>query len=570
MTAMERSTIYGPVVGVDESAGSGAHAWKGLPFAKPPVGALRWRAPRSPDSWTAPRAARQFGNASAQTGRMYGPGQHNRYDRSIGTSLGTTVGSEDCLYLNVWAPAGSSGAPAGEAALLPVIVFVHGGSNICGYTADPLYDGGALAVHANAVVVTVNYRLGIFGFLSVAQLKTGQDAADDSGNFALLDIVKALEFVNRNIASFGGDPGNVTLMGQSAGAVNILSLLVSPLLVNASPALVHRALPISGGLSLAADLPPGRIAALQSCVAREAQGKALLVHALIHAGEAADEVAAAAWLQAHSDAEAAAWLRAASADCLLDTVLTRLTPLGLAAAGPIPDGSVMPLDPIMAMRAGAYLKVPVLCGITRDEGKLFSSALAMSPMLGGVSGRLLDDATAFAIQFNYRADDAAQTSLADWIPEQYLPVTAPGTGFNARCDQITGLSYTPNRDLLLDVLRAQQAEVWHYRFDWDEQPAPFDAIYGAAHGFDVPFIFGNFGPSLFGAVMTTRANAAGRRALALAMMDSVAAFARTGNPNHAGLGMAWPAWPATLLFDASPQAVALAVIAPDAAAGVAP
>ena len=129
-----------------------------------------------------------------QYGRIYGPGANNRYDATIGTTLNQTVGSEDCLYLNIWRPADRRGS-------LPVIVFVHGGSNVSGYTADPVYDGAALAKTANAVVVSVNYRLGIFGFFSSPQLKTGTDADEDSGNFALQDIVKALQFVRRTSPS---------------------------------------------------------------------------------------------------------------------------------------------------------------------------------------------------------------------------------------------------------------------------------------------------------------------------------------------------------------------------------
>ncbi len=144
-------------------------------------------------------STQQFGNACAQYGRIYGPGANNQYDATIGTTLNQAVGSEDCLYLNIWRPATHQGG-------LPVIVFIHGGSDVSGYTADPVYDGAALAKAANAVVVTVNYRLGIFGFFNLRQLKTGMDADEDSGNFALLDIIKALQFVNRNIAYFGGNP----------------------------------------------------------------------------------------------------------------------------------------------------------------------------------------------------------------------------------------------------------------------------------------------------------------------------------------------------------------------------
>jgi para-nitrobenzyl esterase len=142
-----------------------------------------------------------------QSGRLYGPGSNNQYDATIGSTLGQTLGSEDCLYLNVWQPARSGGRR-------PVVVFVHGGSNISGYTADPVYDGATLAITANVVVVSVNYRLGIFGFLNQTHLKTGANANDDSGNFAMLDIIKALRFIQRNIAAFGGDPARVTLMAN--------------------------------------------------------------------------------------------------------------------------------------------------------------------------------------------------------------------------------------------------------------------------------------------------------------------------------------------------------------------
>jgi para-nitrobenzyl esterase len=162
---VERQTRFGPVVGL-EDPGTGTYAWKGIPFAKAPSGDLRWKAPVDPDSWKAPRATQQFGNACVQYGRVYGPGANNRYDPTIGTTLNQAVGSEDCLYLNIWRPADRRGNR-------PVIVFVHGGSNVSGYTADPVYDGAALAKATDAVVVSVNYRLGIFGFLNLPQLKSG-------------------------------------------------------------------------------------------------------------------------------------------------------------------------------------------------------------------------------------------------------------------------------------------------------------------------------------------------------------------------------------------------------------
>ena len=289
-------------INTDDSAGSGTYSWKGIPFAKPPVGALRWKAPVDPDAWSSPIQTTAFANACVQYGRIYGPGSNNTYDATIGTTLNQAVGSEDCLYLNVWRPASGD-------ANLPVIVFVHGGSDVSGYTADPVYDGTALAKSANAVVVTVNYRLGIFGFLNLPQLKAGLDANDDSGNFALLDIVKALKFINRNIGNFGGNPDNVTLMGQSAGAINVYALMTTPITVNANPRLFHRVVPLSGGISLATNLPAGRIPTLSPASTYLNQGNALLSNQLIADGLAVDSTTATAYVATQTSAQLASYLR---------------------------------------------------------------------------------------------------------------------------------------------------------------------------------------------------------------------------------------------------------------------
>jgi para-nitrobenzyl esterase len=537
----ERRTEFGIVVGSNDDATTGTYAWKGVPFAKPPVGDLRWKAPVDPQPWASPRQTQQFGNACVQYGRIYGPGANNRYDATIGTTLNKAVGSEDCLYLNIWRPATPHGG-------LPVIVFVHGGSNVSGYTADPVYDGAALANSATAVVVTVNYRLGIFGFLNVPQLKSG-DAVEDSGNFALLDILKALTFINHNIARFGGNPANVTLMGQSAGAINVYAMLTSPLVAHGHPRLFDRAVPLSGGISLASDLPPGSIPTLLPASVARLQGNTLLWNQLIVDGLAADVDSAKAYVASHTPEEIAEYLRSRSPASLLSTLLTRLAPAGLAGSGPIPDGTVLPTDPIAAINAGDYLHVPVLAGNTRDEAKLFPTFLTL---LGGPSGRLVSDAQLFSIQFNYDPDAAPQITIEQWIPAFYLPVTTPGTGFNARTDLLNSHFFIPSRDNVLDALKRQQSEVWYYRFDWDREPAPFNDIYGAAHAFDLAFVFGNFGRSLFAQVEFSIANRPGRLELSEAMMESLGAFARGGDPNTPALGVIWPVWPATLKFNATP------------------
>ena len=497
--------------------------------------------PVDPDAWTTTRAAKAFANACVQYGRIYGPGANNRYDETIGTTLNTSVGSEDCLALNIW-------RPANDNTNLPVIVFFHGGSNVSGYTADPLYDGANLARTANAVVVTANFRLGIFGFLNLPQLKTG-DAANDSGNFALLDSIKVLQFVNRNISEFGGNPGNVTIMGQSAGAVNVYALQTSPMMASANPKLFHKMIPLSGGLSLATNLPPGSLATLVPASTYLAQGNALLANQLIADGLATDNASAQAYGATLSNAQIADYLRSRSTSAVFTTVLTKLALRGLAGSGPIPDGIVVPTDAIAAINAGNYVKGPVLAGNTRDEGKLFPSFL---PLVGGTgSARLVTDAQLFSNHFSYKPDAAPQTAIEQWIAANYLPVNAPTTGFTARAEALNKIFFLASRDNILNALKAKQPEVWYYRFDWDKQPAPWNDVYGAAHVFDLPFVFGNFGPSLFANIMNTSANQPGRLDLSSAMMKSVGAFARNGDPNDPVLRTTWPTWPKTLVFDAS-------------------
>lgn len=204
----------GPLIKIQNGALRGTRenniaVFKGIPYAAPPIGELRWREPQPVASWSETRAAQNFGNACMQMGKQSLEGAG---------SVGTT--SEDCLYLNVWTP------NADPNAKLPVMVWIHGGALVLGAGSLPLYDGAHLA-ERGAVVVTLNYRLGQLGFFSHPAL----DAANPNGpvNFGLLDQIAALKWVQENIAQFGGDPNNVTILGESAGAQSVLSLFTSPL-----------------------------------------------------------------------------------------------------------------------------------------------------------------------------------------------------------------------------------------------------------------------------------------------------------------------------------------------------
>lgn len=535
-------TSFGLLAGVDDD-GSGTLSWKGIPFARPPVGDLRWKAPIDPEAWKGQRDATAFGSACLQNGRIYGPGSNNRYDDTIASTLNTPVGSEDCLTLNIW-------RPASRERDLPVIAFVYGGSNISGYTADPTYDGAALAKAANAVVVTMNYRVGVLGFFSLDQLKAGDGSPGDSGNFALLDIVQALKFVQRDISQFGGDPSNVTLMGQSAGAINVWALMTSPL----ADSLFHKVVPLSGGISTAATLPAGSIPIISPAATYTTQANQLLYELLIADGQATDTAGAQAVVAGMTDAQVADYMRSKSAATILTTVLAKLAAKGLSGSGPIADGSVLPVDPIAAIEAGQYRAVPVLAGNTRDEGKLFAPFLAL---FGGPPGFIMDDATRFRLMANFDPNAPQPDLIADIVNPAYLPVDKPG-GWTALTELLDDIFMTVNRIDVLDAVKSRQAKVWFYRFDWDEEPAPWNDVYGAAHAFDLPFVFGNFGPSLFSNAANSKANEPGRLALSTAMMQSIAAFVRTGDPNNAAVPT-WPTWPAAMVFDASPTAVAIHV-----------
>ncbi len=534
-----RETVYGTLRGVDDSAVTGTYAWKGVPFAKPPVGELRWQPPAAPAAWSGERDATRFGSACLQMGRIYGPGANNRFDNTIGETLSTPVGSEDCLTLNIWRPATSQDK-------LPVLLFLHGGSAISGYTADPVYDGAALARSANAVVVTANYRLDVLGYFQMPPLHAGTQPY--TGNYALLDNVQALRFIQNNIASFGGNAGNVTLMGQSAGAINALALLVAP----QAAGLFHKLVPVSGGISLATNLPPGSIPTLNPASRYTAQAGMLLAHLALADGLAPALADAQALVAGWPPAQVASYLRGKDARVVLQTVLKN----GLTGSGPIPDGVVVPADPIAEMGAGRYHKVPVLSGYTGEEGKLFAPFLAL---LGGKPGMKISDAERFVMMQNFNPDAPTTLTAGDILDASYLPVTAPGTGYNARTRLLGSVFIDPSRDNLLNTLRSQQSTVWSYQFNWAQQPAPWNDVYGAAHAFDLPFLFGNFGPSVFANATNSTANQPGRLALSRAMMDTMRAFVHTGNPNNATVNQNWTPWPSRLVFDADQKAVRLSV-----------
>ncbi len=318
-------TKDGKVSGVALS--SGVHAFKGIPFAAPPVGALRWKEPQPATPWKGVRKADTFGNVCVQ------PSQPKRVPNNVAVDLPDSPKmNEDCLYLNVWTEAARANAK------LPVLFWIYGGAYTEGAGSSPHNDGEALA-HKGVVLVTFNYRLGAFGFFSHPEL-TKESGHNASGNQALMDTIAALHWVQSNIAAFGGDPDNVTIFGQSAGAAMVGGLVGSPVVKG----LFHRAIAESGqwmGLGLAPMTP---LARAEHPAPRFRGGPP-------GAQKAAPE-------ETPKDFPPLADLRALSTDDVVKT---------LRGSGMIIDGWIIPEDLSITYAQGKQNAVDVIVGSNKDE-----------------------------------------------------------------------------------------------------------------------------------------------------------------------------------------------------------
>jgi len=490
-----RVTASGPVVGFQDAHGS--HVWRGIPYAKPPLGPLRWSAPQAPAAWTDTRVALEFGSPCVQYASRLGgvPGRD-----------GSVVGSEDCLFVNVYTPAVADHAvPTGDQRW-PVMVWIHGGGNSIG--ASSFYDGGHLATAEHVVVVTLNYRLGPFGWFRQASLRAeAAGAAEQSGNFATLDLVRALEWVRDNIAAFGGDPNTVTIFGESAGARNVFTLLLAP----PAKGLFHRAIVESGGLGSVTpaeaenftDAPePGDPNSADEAVAR----------LLINDGTVPDRPAAKAYLAAHGPADIARYLRGKPSAEVMAVYTPRVGGM-IDFPQVFRDGTVLPADALLPhfAQADGYNRVPVMVGTNRDENRLFMFS------------------------------DPRWVKRYFWI----VPRLRDERMYRITAEYMAEMWKANGADAPATALQTTQPNVFVYRFDWDEEPtllgADLSTMLGAAHGFEIPFVFGHFDLGKEGNVLFTDANNPGRQALSKTMMDYWAQFARTAAPGRGGDG-SLPEW----------------------------
>lgn len=355
------ATERGEVEGVHNSE-TGIYSYKGIPFAKAPVGDLRWKAPQPSEEWEGIFDATEFGPICMQDE----PVPFSMWTQEFIAPAGNM--SEDCLNLNIWTKEGSADAHR------PVIVFIHGGGFSSGSGSVPIYNGERMA-EKDVVFVTINYRVGILGFLAHPEL-TEESANNSSGNYGLMDQIAALEWVQHNISNFGGDPNNITIAGQSAGSFSVNYLVASPL----ASGLFHRAIAESG----AALLPSARLTMDNTLQSAEDRGLA------------ADSSLGVSGI---SD------LRELPAD----SILSAQGQFG----NPIIDGYVIPDQIYTLFDEGNYTDVPLLTGWNEDEGFSFGQPPTADQFRQNIQNQFGENADEILELFPAETDSAAQRSQKD-------------------------------------------------------------------------------------------------------------------------------------------------------------
>lgn len=465
------AALEGPVqlesglVETGPAASSGIKIYRGIPYAAPPTGALRWRAPQAVAPWQGVRDASLFGNVCIQP---RGQGRNN-----IAVMPGSPAMAEDCLYLNVW-----TGAERADERR-PVMVWIYGGNFTEGAGSVPLYDGAVLA-RKGAVVVTFNYRLGPFGFFAHPALSQ-TNVNNASGNYGLMDMLAALRWVQNNIAAFGGNPDNVTVFGQSAGAMAIAALAASP----QAEGLFQKAITQSGGWM---GLGPAR-------------------------------------MRTKANAEEAGLTQAARINVATDIELRALSTEDIArhfeGAGLIVDGYVLEQDASHVWASGRQIAVDVIAGSNEDEGSFIVNAPGASQwrrQLQNTWGDALD------------------------VMQKYYPAFDDNTaGASFRKAFSDGASW--HMRLLAGYQARAGRNAWLYYFAHDPPVDQGVTSLGASHSAELPYVFNTLGQArLFPDNSSpSRARQSAEDAILSEQMATYwVNFAYSGNPNGSGL----PAWPA--------------------------
>ena len=436
----------------------------GIPYAAPPVGDLRWKPPAPAAKWTGVRAAKEFG-AHCMQGNVYGD-----------MTFPDPGNSEDCLTLNVWTPAKKVDAK------LPVMVWIHGGGFVAGGSSEPRQNGQKLAGHG-VIVVSMNYRLGVFGFLVHPELAK-DSGRDSAGNYGLLDQVAALQWVQRNIAGFGGDPANVTIFGESAGSFSVSAQMASPL----GKGLFQKAIGESGGAFFSSGMP------FEPIAAREEKDSKVINSTL--------------------GVKTLAELRALPAQKLLEA-------FGDAPAAfsfsPDVDGYFLPESVPAIFAAGKQNDVPLLAGWNRDEGSFEVSGPqkpTMETMKATAQKEFGTKAEEFLKLYPATTDAEAKRSMEDFAGDRFI-------------------AWSTWRWLEAQANTGTQP-VYRFRFDLGPPSEPNAPDMGAFHSAEIGYVFGQLDPN---AKPKWRPE---DRQLSELMQKYWSNFARSGDPNGPGL----PEWPA--------------------------
>lgn len=457
--AQEPPIVNAPAGSVRGEAVAGTQVFRGIPFARSPVGELRWRAPLRLPRWRGVRDATQFGAACVQP-----PSPQTSIYYNVPPAM-----SEDCLFLNIWAPENARNAP--------VFVWIHGGSLVSGAGSSSYYDGARLA-ERGIMVVSINYRLGALGYLAHPGL-SAESRRNISGNYGLMDQIEALRWIRRNIGAFGGDANNVTIAGESAGALSVMYLMAAP----DARGLFHRAIAQSAYMITA---PVLRNNPYEGAFSAEAVG---------------------VWLASQLGATDIAGLRSMSAEAIVSRAAT---------TGYFPfvtvDGRTVPRQLVDVFDRGDQARVPILAGYNEGEIRSLRFLLPSPPV----------DAAAYTNEIRARYGELSDAFLArypaDNIGESMLATTR---------DAMYG--WTSER------LTARQTAIgapsFLYYFDHG-YPAADDAGLHAFHAAEIPYVFGTIGetPERWPAVPQT----AQEQRMSDAMLNYWASFARDGAPRAQG------------------------------------
>jgi para-nitrobenzyl esterase len=512
-----RHTTGGDVVGF--LGPDNTYEWRGIPFARPPVGDLRWRSPRPPEAWKGTRNAVDFGSACPQANVEKILSLHGgSLDTASYLREAQYSGSEDCLYLNIVTPRVSAGEASAGNARLPVMVYLHGGGNMSG---AGIIKGSALVSSQNVILIATNYRVSHFGFFTHPALRAHADSDEDrSGNYGVLDQIRALQWIRENIANFGGDPHRVTIFGISAGGWDSMALLSSP----KAGGLFSGAIPMSG-LTLTRSLQAAADYIEKPTPELPASSGELLLQILIQDGTAKDRAAAMEWVARTPAADVAAYLRRKSfADFDRADAVIFEQKKTMWAGVPVRDGAVLSLDGIaggLARRDG-FNHVPVMIGTMRDEDQPYVIRDAhFVEEVPGPNGP------------EYHIKNVPEFRLVS----EYMSALWNADGAQERAASMS---------------RYEPGMVFAYQLDWHEvEPwrGPDHEPHGASHAMDMPLVFG--WPPPAGAATHSeyfsplaKDGAPGYAFVSQAMMSYWTEFAYTGRPGKGRHGELpeWKPW----------------------------